>query len=319
MASTNQGTQGTQGTVVAYFNSEIQAERAVRALQDANFSSRQIGIALSKKGPSSTGGIGTGGATGVGTTTGYSGGSAGGTKKKEGAWDKLKDFFGVDSGVEPYADEKERNPAAAHEITDVDSYRYEQEDVSHSLSGMSVPEERSRYFGHRLASTEGAIVTVTAKDRAAEAERILEAEGGDLGAGAADYDYSSQSQTVEGLQKIQLLGEVLRVHRDRVQRGEVRVRKGVVTEQQTVQVPVTREELVIERVPVSGQALPTTGEIGAESEIRIPLTEEKASLDKQTVVREQVNVGKRAVEDVEHLKDSVRHEELDVKDETKAR
>jgi uncharacterized protein (TIGR02271 family) len=42
-------------------------------------------------------------------------------------------------------------------------------------------------------------------------------------------------------------------------------------------------------------------------------------LDKQTVVREQVNIGKRAVEEVEDLEGSVRHEELDVKDETKAR
>lgn len=318
MANTNQGTQGTQGTVVAYFNSESQAESAVRALQDANFSSRQIGIALSRKGSTGTATFGTGRATGAGTGTGYSGGSATGINK-EGAWDKFKEFFGVDSGVEPYADEKERNPAAAHEITDTDSYEYEHEDVSQSLSGMSIPKERSRYFGHRLGSSEGAVVTVTANDRATEAERILSEEGGDIGSGAAGYDYSAQPQTAEGLQKIELLGEVLRVHRERIQRGEVRVRKDVVTEQQTVQVPVTREELVIERVPVSGQATSTTGQIGAENEIRIPLTEEKASLDKQTVVREQVNVGKRAVEEVEDLEGSVRHEELDVKDETKAR
>jgi uncharacterized protein (TIGR02271 family) len=318
MASTNQGTQGTRGTVAAYFDSEAQAENAVRALQDANFSPQQIGIALSRRDASSTTGAGFAGTTGAASTTEYSGSSAAGSKK-EGAWDKLKDFFGVDSGVEGYADERDRNPAAAHEITDANSYRYEHEDVSHSLSGMSVPEERSRYFGHRLGSSEGAVVTVTANERAEEAEEILEAQGGDLGSGATGYDYSSQPQTAQGLQKIELLGEVLRVHRDRTQRGEVRVRKDVVTEQQTVQVPVTREELVVERVPVSGQATSTTGEIGTEKEIRIPLTEEVASLDKQTVVREQVNVGKRAVEEVENLEGSVRHEELDVKDETKAR
>jgi uncharacterized protein (TIGR02271 family) len=315
MSSTN---EGTQGTVVAYFDSESRAESAVRALQDANFSRQQIGIALSQREQGSTGRAETAEIGSAGSTTRYSGGSAAGTKK-EGAWDKLKNFFGVDSGVEPYADEKERNPAAAHEITDADSYRYQHEDVSHSLSGLSVPEERSRYFGHRLGSSEGAVVTVTANDRAVEAEGILQAEGGDIGSGAAGYDYTSQPQTAEGLRKIELLGEVLRVHRNRVQRGEVRVRKDVVTEQQTVQVPVTREELVIERVPVSGQVTSTAGQIGAENEIRIPLSEETASLDKQTVVREQVNVGKRAVEEVENMEGSVRHEELDVKDETKAR
>jgi len=317
MASTNQVTQGTRGTVVAYFDSESQAENAVRALQDANFSSQQIGIALSKKRTSGAGNSGTLGETGGESTTRSSRGSAAGTKK-EGTWDKLKDFFGVDSDVESYADERERNPAAAHEITDANTYGYEREDFSHSLSGMSIPEEQSRYFGHRLGSSEGAVVTVTANERAAEAQEILQAQGGDIGTGSAGYDYSSKQDTVEQPQRIELLGEVLRVHRERIRRGEVRIRKEVVTEQQTVQVPVTREELVIERTPVSGQESPTTGEIGTENEIRIPLTEERASLDKQTVVREQVNVGKRAVESVENLEGSVRREELDVKDETKA-
>jgi stress response protein YsnF len=54
-------------------------------------------------------------------------------------------------------------------------------------------------------------------------------------------------------QNIQLYGEVLRVQKDRVSRGEVRLRKEVTTTTQTVEVPVIREELVLERAPVSGQ------------------------------------------------------------------
>ena len=53
--------------------------------------------------------------------------------------------------------------------------------------------------------------------------------------------------------RVQLFGEVLRVHKERISRGEVRVRKDVVTENQTIEVPVTREELVLERVSVSGK------------------------------------------------------------------
>ena len=86
---------------------------------------------------------------------------------------------------------------------------------------------------------------------------------------------------------------------------------------QTIQVPVTREELVIERHAVnSGTAV--DGTIGEGSEIRVPLTEERASLDKSTVVREEVSVGKRAVEGVESLEGSTRREELVVEDETKS-
>jgi uncharacterized protein (TIGR02271 family) len=100
-----------------------------------------------------------------------------------------------------------------------------------------------------------------------------------------------------------------------ISRGEVRLRKEVVTETQTVQVPVTREELVIERRPVD-QATPATGSIG-ESEIRIPLSEERASVDTSTVVREEVAVGKKPIQEVRDLTGKVRREELVVEDPTK--
>ena len=65
------------------------------------------------------------------------------------------------------------------------------------------------------------------------------------------------------------------------------------TENQNIQVPVTREELVIERGPGSGQV---TGEIGRDEEIRVPLSEERVRVEKQPVVNEEVRVGKRQVQ-----------------------
>jgi len=289
------------GTVVGYFASETQAEKAVAALKTAGFQSSQIGVAL--------GGENASGSTG--TTTAGSVAHAAGEKTKS-AWESIKSFFDG-SDVEPYADESKRGSTESHEIT---GSEYGHEDVSHSLSGLDVPEERSRYFGHRIGSQQGAVVTVTATGREAEAEGILEANGGDVGADTSSYDYSQPVETT-GHQRIQLLGEVLRVQKERISRGEVRVRKEIITEQQTVQVPVTREELVIERIPVSG-ATAVAGEIGQDAEIRIPLTEERATLDKHTVVREEVAVGKRAIEDVQEVGGAVRHEELNVEDTTVA-
>jgi uncharacterized protein (TIGR02271 family) len=90
----------------------------------------------------------------------------------------------------------------------------------------------------------------------------------------------------------------------------VRVRKEVHTEQQTIQVPVSREELVIERVPVEGETV--RGTIGSDSEIRVPLSQEQVEVEKRPVVREAVKVGKRSVEETRNVSEQLRHEELTV-------
>jgi uncharacterized protein (TIGR02271 family) len=88
----------------------------------------------------------------------------------------------------------------------------------------------------------------------------------------------------------------------------------VVTENQTIEVPVTREELVLERVAVSGNTPAPSANIGRSQEIRIPLSEEKVRLEKEPVLREEVNVGKREVQDVTRVSGDVRREELRVDD-----
>lgn len=310
------------GTVAGFFNDHADAERAVSALRDAGFTSAHIGVA--HRGGDAISGTGntTGGTV---SSTAHAAG-----QKAEGAWDKFKGFFSGDS-AEPYADERQSGDLATREITSADNNQsgYDTTDLHGTMSGLSVPEDRSRYFSHRFAgSDKGAVVTVSAPGREGEARSILGQYGADFGENAADYDYDSadSSRTLAGnagaavdtasVQNIQLLGEALRVHKDRISRGEVRLRKEVVTDMQTIQVPVSREELVIERHAATGNTA-AAGTIGAAEEIRIPLSEERAGIDKQTFVREEVSVGKRSVEEVRELKDDVRHEELVVEDETK--
>jgi uncharacterized protein (TIGR02271 family) len=100
----------------------------------------------------------------------------------------------------------------------------------------------------------------------------------------------------------------------RINRGEARIRKDVVTENQTIEVPVMREELMLERVAVSGNTPAPEANIGSGQEIRVPLSEEKVRLEKEPVLREEVNVGKREVQDVTSVSGDVRHEELRVDD-----
>jgi uncharacterized protein (TIGR02271 family) len=311
-------TQTQNRTLVGFFEDDADARNAVEALQEAGFSSAQIGVAH----------------RGGSTLQSHSSSSSSVKEKATSTWDKIKGMF-QGNEPEPYADERTQSELASREIAQNpadanrsaanqnDQKEYDTSDLHGSFTGLNIPEQRSRYFQHRLAnSRSGAVLTVNAGDRIPEAESILRRHNADLGDNAGSYDYSemgagSSQEVSEGQEQnnIQLLGEVLRVHKDRASRGEVRIRKEVITETQTIQVPVTREELVIERRPVD-EATPATGSIG-ESEIRIPLSEERASVDTSTVVREQVAVGKKPVQEVRDLTGEVRREELVVEDPTK--
>jgi len=103
----------------------------------------------------------------------------------------------------------------------------------------------------------------------------------------------------------------MHVHKQPVQTGEVRVRKEVHTEHKTVEVPVKKEEVVIERRAVSGGKASSTG-IDAGQEVRIPVSEEQVHIEKTPVVKEEVTVGKRTVTDTERVSGTVRKEELKV-------
>ena len=209
-------------------------------------------------------------------------------------------------------------------------YRLDAGDFHRTLTGLSLPDGRSRYFSDRFGSGEGgALITVNAGSRRSDAETILRTNGAELGENA-ELDESvaprgagefTDSEPLTGTgrdreaQRMQLYGEVLRVHRDRVQRGDVRLRKETVTETTNLNVPVSHEELVLERTPVTEERAAPGAQIGEDREIRIPLSEERVSVEKEPVVREEVEAGKRDVTNVESREEQLRHEELKVEDE----
>jgi uncharacterized protein (TIGR02271 family) len=97
--------------------------------------------------------------------------------------------------------------------------------------------------------------------------------------------------------------------------GAVRVRKEVVTEHKTMDVPVTREEVHVERVPASASSSPDVDrDAFQEKTISVPVREEEVEIKKRPRVREEVRVTKSR-EQVEHRADAeVRHEEAKVDD-----
>jgi uncharacterized protein (TIGR02271 family) len=132
--------------------------------------------------------------------------------------------------------------------------------------------------------------------------------------GKKDKDQDQEFDRVsedEDQKRLELHEEELRAKKERVQAGEVRIRKEVVEENKTLEVPVTREEVVIERHPVSGRGA-SDRDISEGEEIRIPVMEEEVRVEKTPVVKEEISLRKRAVQDTERVSDTVKREEAHV-------
>ncbi|USB33735.1 YsnF/AvaK domain-containing protein [Paenibacillus sp. YPG26] len=112
--------------------------------------------------------------------------------------------------------------------------------------------------------------------------------------------------------KLRLHEEQLTVDKNRVQTGEVQIHKEIVEEQKTINVPVTHEEVVIERRAVHDGDSVTGQPIGKDETIRIPVSEEKVEVNKQSVVTGEIEARKREVQETEQVQDVIRKEEARV-------
>lgn len=108
--------------------------------------------------------------------------------------------------------------------------------------------------------------------------------------------------------------EELRARKETVETGRVSIGKDVVSQQRSMDVPVTRDEAVIERHPVD--RTPSDEPIGEGSEtMNVPLYEEHVDVQKRPVVYEEVGIGKRAVQETQQVSAEVRREEARIENE----
>ncbi len=115
-------------------------------------------------------------------------------------------------------------------------------------------------------------------------------------------------------QSLELREEQLDVNKQRVQTGEVEVKKDVVEEQKTVNVPVTHEEVYVERRSVDKTDADTTTPMGmgdAEA-IHVPIVEEKVEVTKKPVVAEELVIGKKQVTETQQVTENIKREEAKV-------
>ena len=113
--------------------------------------------------------------------------------------------------------------------------------------------------------------------------------------------------------------EELRVGTTERERGRARLRKYVVTEQVQQTVPVQREEVRIEREPITesnvDQAL--SGPEISEEEHEVVLHEEQPVVEKRTVPKERVRLDKETVVDEQTVSEELRKEQIEADGDTR--
>ncbi len=110
--------------------------------------------------------------------------------------------------------------------------------------------------------------------------------------------------------------EELRVGTRQTESGRARLRKYVVTENVTTTVPVSHEEVRIEREPIThaNRAQATSGADISEEEHEVVLHAEEPVVDKQTVAKERVRMGTETVTEDQEISEEVRKEQIDTND-----
>jgi uncharacterized protein (TIGR02271 family) len=157
--------------------------------------------------------------------------------------------------------------------------------------------------GYQAASTGGTTTDTTATDTTTTGTT------GDYRDRAEGYDTSGPT-TDDAMTRSE---ERLRAGTEKVEAGRARLRKYVVTEQQQVNVPVTREEVRVEREPITdenrGQAL--DGPALSEEEHEVVLHEERPVVQTEAVPVERVRLSKDQVQDEQTVTADVRKEVIE--------
>ena len=126
---------------------------------------------------------------------------------------------------------------------------------------------------------------------------------------------AARTSTVDDTLTVPVHEEHLEASTRPVDAGDVRVSKHVVTQQETVQVPVTEERVRVDWKAPSGDY---TGEGAAfeEGTFEIPVSREEVDVSKRTVQTGEVQVTKERDQRTQKVTDSVRKEVVDVDDTT---
>jgi uncharacterized protein (TIGR02271 family) len=316
-------------TVVGVFDDHQAARRTVQALKNEGFTESEIGVA-------STGDHAQGedldsddeGYSGEGALTGAVAGAGAGA-----LWG-----LGILAGVLPAIGPAIAGGTLAVLLSSA-AAGAAAAGLAGALIGMGLSKDEAEYYESEMKAGR-TIVTVKAGNRRQEVMALIKQFGGyDIESrGSIDAEATTGRTTTAATQRrtdrstaedhrtqsmdrqasssqdktIQAREERLDVRKTPVETGNVTVRKEVKTQRKTVDIPVEREEIVIERHAGGKGTRVSSDKLAPGQEVRIPVKEEKVDIRKENVVSEEVTVGKRRVKDVEHVDENLRKEEIKV-------
>ena len=142
-------------------------------------------------------------------------------------------------------------------------------------------------------------------------------EGAEVEAGLVNTEQveTTQSNVQNVEETIPLTEERLDVSKN-VQEQQATITKKPVTETKTVEVPVTHEEVSIERrAPSGGEGqVASEGPVTSTQEISIPVKKEEVEVTKTPYVKEEVIVTKKPVTETREVTEEVNSERIDTED-----
>jgi uncharacterized protein (TIGR02271 family) len=198
-------------------------------------------------------------------------GTRGVEREEESFFDKIKNAF-TDEGLSSYSTTEDR------------------------LKGIGVPERVA--LDHASDLDNGRIAVIV------EDDTNNEIDGSKLKNGYSEGFNDDEER------EIKLREEQLDVQKNTVQSGEVEISKKVESHEETVHVPVKKEEVYIEHKSVDNDDDLDGRPIDDGENIRIPIREEKLEVTKKPVVTDEIVIGKRTVEETERVSDTVKKEDL---------
>jgi len=124
-----------------------------------------------------------------------------------------------------------------------------------------------------------------------------------------------QLETGESATKISLIEERLNVSK-KTSIAQYTITKEPAIEKKTIEVPVMREELVVERRPPKDLSSPyAQGPVKSKTEIKVQLNREEVEVTKKPFVIEEIVVKKKPVTEARIVSDTVRSERINISDD----
>ena len=142
-------------------------------------------------------------------------------------------------------------------------------------------------------------------------EDTLQSFKRDSAPGYSEYTrYRSTEMPMDVETRIPVIEERLNVSK-RVSTSEATITKEPVTEEKTMEVPVTHEELSVERRPASSTT--TSKPVQSKTEYKVPVNREEVEVTKEPYVKEEVSIKKEPVTETRTVSDTITKEKVNVK------